>query len=239
MFPPGALVEDAGGVIALGLSFHGVPGQVLTSEVDAEGGLPVADGFMAGEGEVPAGTAIGFGETPLAIELVGRLEDPRCKLVLSHATDVDPEYLAELRACAQKWGVDMCVPIDRIDSVRGVGADGSKVYGLWDVYPHADFCTYPSLYEGFGNALIEAIYFDLPALVNRYTVYEADIGPLGFDFVEIDGQVTEQAVASVRELLQDPQRRQKAVDTNRRLAAEYFSYQVVRDRLQPLIESFG
>ena len=175
----------------------------------------------------------------LAIELVGRLEDPRCKLVLSHATDVDPEYLSELQACAQKWGVDMRVPIDRIDSVRGVGADGSKVYGLWDVYPHADFCTYPSLYEGFGNALIEAIYFDLPALVNRYTVYAADIGPLGFDFCEIDGQVTAQAVASVRDLLNDPQRRQDAVETNRRLAAKHFSYQVVRDRLQPLMQSFG
>ncbi len=175
----------------------------------------------------------------LAIELVGRLEDPRCKLVLSHATDVDPEYLAELQSCAQKWGVDMLVPIDRIDSVRGVGADGSKVYGLWDVYPHADFCTYPSLYEGFGNALIEAIYFDLPAFVNRYTVYEADIRPLGFDFVEIDGQVTEQAVASVREILNDAQRRHEAVETNRRLATEHFSYQVVEDRLLPLIQSFG
>lgn len=173
----------------------------------------------------------------LAIELVGRLEDPRCKLVLSHATDVDPTYLAELRAVARKWGVDMRVPIDLIDSVRSM-RDG-KVYGLWDVYPHADFVTYPSLYEGFGNALIEAIYFRLPTLVNRYSVYEADIGPLGFDLIEIDGTVTDEAVAAVRDVLDDPERRQRMVETNYRLATEHFSYGAVEERLRPLLASFS
>ena len=35
----------------------------------------------------------------------------------------------------------------------------NKVYSLWDAYIYADFVTYPSLYEGFGNALLETIYF--------------------------------------------------------------------------------
>jgi len=174
----------------------------------------------------------------LAIELVGRLGDPRNKLVLSHATDVDAVYLAELRALADRLGVDLRVPIDQIDSVRAI-RDGKRVYGLWDVYPHADFCTYPSLYEGFGNALIEAIYFRLPTLVNRYSVYEADIGPLGFDLVEIDGQVTDEAVEATRELLDNPGRRRQMVETNYALAAEHFSYQAVERQLAPLLASFG
>ncbi|MBN1642697.1 MAG: glycosyltransferase family 4 protein [Anaerolineae bacterium] len=174
----------------------------------------------------------------LAIELVGRLRDPRCKLVLSHATDVDPDYLAELRALAEEWEVDLRVPIDRIDSVR-TEREGVRVYGLWDVYPHADFVTYPSLYEGFGNALIEAIYFRLPALVNRYSVYAADIGPLGFDFVEIDGRVTDEAVAATRALLDDPELRRRTVDRNYALASEHFSYQAVERQLAPLLASFG
>jgi glycosyltransferase involved in cell wall biosynthesis len=172
----------------------------------------------------------------LAIELVGRLRDPRCKLVLSHATDVDPVYLAELRSLAEEWKVDMRVPIDQIDSVR-TERNGRRVYGLWDVYPHADFVTYPSLYEGFGNALIEAIYFRLPALVNRYSVYAADIGPLGFDFVEIDGEVTDDAVEAVRALLDDRERRQGVVDANYALASEHFSYAAVRRQLAPLVSS--
>jgi len=174
----------------------------------------------------------------LAIELVGRLGDPRNKLVLSHATDVDPVYLAELTALADQMGVDMRVPLDQIDSVRAT-RDGHKVYGLWDVYPHADFVTYPSLYEGFGNALIEAIYFKLPTLVNRYSVYAADIGPLGFDLVEIDGQVTDEAVEATRELLESPARRAQMVETNYGLAAEHFSYGAVERALRPLLESFG
>ena len=41
---------------------------------------------------------------------------------------------------------------DRVGETRGVNAKGEKVYTLTDVYPHADLVTYPSLYEGFGNA---------------------------------------------------------------------------------------
>ena len=171
----------------------------------------------------------------LAVELVARLGDPRCKLVLSHATDLDREYLDELRSLANRLGVDMRVPVEHIDSVRGT-RDGHKVYSLWDVYPHADFVTYPSLYEGFGNALIEAVYFKLPMLVNRYPVYAADIAPLGFDFVEIEGRITEEAVVAVRTILADPDRRRQMVETNYRLAARHFSYETVEERLRPLLE---
>lgn len=174
----------------------------------------------------------------LAIELVGRLDDPRCKLVLSHASDVDPVYLAQLNALAEKWDVDLRVPIEHIDSVRST-RDGRKIYGLWDVYPHADFVTYPSLYEGFGNALIEAIYFRLPVFLNRYSVYVEDIAPLGFEFVEIDGVVTDEAVEAVRGLLRPSPARQAMVDKNYALAAEHFSYRAVERALKPLLAALG
>ncbi len=78
----------------------------------------------------------------------------------------------------------------------GRGAEGvddrRKLYSLWDTYPHADLVTYPSLIEGFGNALLETIYFRLPALVNRSAVYTADIGPLGFQFAEIEGVIADE-----------------------------------------------
>ena len=41
---------------------------------------------------------------------------------------------------------------------------------LWDIYPHADLISYPSIYEGYGNAFVEAIYFRKPILVNRYQI---------------------------------------------------------------------
>ncbi len=76
-------------------------------------------------------------------------------------------------------------------------------------------------------------------MVNRYSVYAADIGPLGFDFVEIDGRVTDEAVEAVRGLLQSSSRRQQMVETNYRLAAEHFSYEAVERQLRPLLESFA
>ena len=115
--------------------------------------------------------------------------------------------------------------------------DGRKSYLLWDVYPHADFVTYPTLYEGFGNALLEAIYFRKPVLVNRYSVYVADIAPLGFDFVEVDGWITDDAVARVRRLLDDAERRQEMVEHNFALAREHFSYAVAETRLREVLES--
>ena len=49
---------------------------------------------------------------------------------------------------------------------RGLNAAGKKVYTLFDIYPHADLVTYPSYYEGFGNAFLEAVYFRKPVVVN-------------------------------------------------------------------------
>jgi glycosyltransferase involved in cell wall biosynthesis len=118
---------------------------------------------------------------------------------------------------------------------RRVVRNGRKSYTLWDVYPHADFVTYPSLYEGFGNALLEAIYFRKPMLVNRYSVYVADIAPLGFDFVEVDGWISDEAISRVRRLLDDPTRRQAAVDRNYELARQHFSYEVLAASLKRLL----
>ena len=131
----------------------------------------------------------------LAIELLARLNDSRAKLVITHqAGDEGLDYLHHLQQIAEEKDVDLRYVADQVDDARRMISDGRKIYSLWDTYPHADLVAYPSLYEGFGNALIETIYFRKPAFVNRYSVYAEDIGPLGFQFVELDGAVTECAL---------------------------------------------
>ena len=76
-----------------------------------------------------------------------------------------------------------------------------KYISLWDVYPFADFITYPSLYEGFGNAFLEAIYFKKPMLVNRYTTFVRDIEPQGFDLAVMDGFLSKRTIQAVPEIL--------------------------------------
>jgi glycosyltransferase involved in cell wall biosynthesis len=176
----------------------------------------------------------------LAIETVRRLGDPGCKLVITHhAGDEGMGYLYQLQDMAKRAGVDLRYVADEFDAARRVAPDGAKTYSLADAYLHADFVTYPSLIEGFGNALLETIYFRLPTLVNRYPVYTADIGPLGFNFVEIEGEVTDEAVTRVRRLLDDAGERQAMVEHNFALALEHFSYSVAGARLQEIMATLA
>jgi glycosyltransferase involved in cell wall biosynthesis len=113
-------------------------------------------------------------------------------------------------------------------------------YSLWDVYPFADFITYPSLYEGFGNAFLEAIYFRKPILVNRYATFVRDIEPLGFDLVIMDGYLTRDTVAAVRALLESPARREEMANHNYRVASRHYSYRLLICRLNAILtDIFG
>jgi glycosyltransferase involved in cell wall biosynthesis len=171
----------------------------------------------------------------IAFELLRRLREPRARLMISHqAGDEGMAYYRQLLDRAEAMNVEVHYLAGFVEDQRVVRG-GRKSYTLWDVYAHADFVTYPTLYEGFGNALLEAIYFRKPVLVNRYSVYVADIAPLGFDFVEVDGWITDESVSEVRRLLDDPGRRQTMVDTNYQLAHRYFSYDVLARKLEELL----
>lgn len=156
-------------------------------------------------------------------------------LVISHhAGDEGVAYLESLQYLAQRWRVPLYYAAHRF-TTRLTSEQGR--FALWDAYVHADFVTYPSLYEGFGNALLEAIYFRLPVMVNRYQVFVQDIAPLGFDLIEIDGQVTEDTVERVVEVLRDPVRRRRMVEHNYEVARAHFSYEAVTPTLAALLET--
>ncbi len=147
-------------------------------------------------------------------------------LLSHHAGDEGMAYFHHLQTLAREWRVPMRYAAEYFQP-RPSQKGARKAYSLWDAYVHADFVTYPSLYEGFGNALLEAIYFRLPLMVNRYSVYTADIAPLGFDLIEIDGVVEDETVEAVIEVLRDPVRRRRMVERNYQLAREHFSYEAV------------
>jgi glycosyltransferase involved in cell wall biosynthesis len=171
----------------------------------------------------------------LAIDLLARLNNPRAKLVITHkAGDEGLQYLQALQHQAKEMGVDLRYVADVVDDVRGRTADGRKIYSLWDTYPHADFVTYPSLYEGFGNALLETVYFRLPALVNQYHVYVDDIAPHGFQFVEIERRVTDETVTAVGEILANPETAVEMTNRNYELALTHFSYETLEKILADL-----
>lgn len=164
-----------------------------------------------------------------AIKLVGMLKDPRYKLVISHdAGDEGHDYKNQLEELAKQEGVDLRFFAARIGEVRQVDHEGNKIYTLWDIYKHADLMTYPSTYEGFGNALLEAIYFRVPVVINRYSIYVQDIEPKGFKLLEMDGFITAKLVEDVRRVIEDKKHRDSIVNHNYKVARKYYSYTVLR-----------
>jgi glycosyltransferase involved in cell wall biosynthesis len=167
-----------------------------------------------------------------AIELVRWLKEPRAKLVISHpAGDEGSDYLQMIRERIEDARIDVRFIADRVGEERGRTPEGKKIYTLFDVYPHADLVTYPSHYEGFGNAFLEAIYFRKPVVVNTYAVYARDIAPLGFQTIEMSQLVTKQVVESVRQVLASRTLRDEWAGINYALAMRYFSYAVGRRKL--------
>jgi glycosyltransferase involved in cell wall biosynthesis len=162
-----------------------------------------------------------------AIELIHRL-GRKAKLVISHASgDEGYDYEQRLIEYSKLMKVNTIFVSEIINEQRGTTTDGRKIYTLEDVYPYADLVTYPSTFEGFGNAFLETLYFKKPIVVNTYSIYIKDIKPKGFSVIEIDGYVTEKAVELTKQILEDPALCQKMVDHNYELGKQYFSYTVL------------
>ena len=136
---------------------------------------------------------------------------------------------------AEHQGVDLRLVSDRLDEVRGEDEQGRRRYTLADAYAVADFITYPSAHEGFGNALIEAFYHRKPVLVNRYSIFVTDIEPKGFQVITMNGYLTKQVVGQVQRVVEDHEYREKMVQRNYELGRHFFSYSVLRRKLRVLI----
>ncbi|HEY6170215.1 MAG TPA: glycosyltransferase family 4 protein [Verrucomicrobiae bacterium] len=197
------------------------------ADVRREIGLSDGDWFILQPTRVVARKGIEH-----AIELVRRLNDPRAKLVISHpAGDEGSAYMQLLRERIEDARIDVRFVADRVGEQRGTDAQGRKLYTLYDLYPHADLVTYPSFYEGFGNAFLEAIYFGKPVVVNTYAVYARDIDPLGFKTIKMSQLITNQVVQQTREILTNQSLRDEWAKTNFELGLKYFSYGVARRKL--------
>ena len=175
----------------------------------------------------------------LAIDLVARLERPDAALLItSPAGDEGFEYLVGLERLAEDMGVDLRYAPERFAPNHSDALDPyvpKPTHTLVDAYIAADLITYPSYYEGFGNALVEAVFFGKPLVVNRYSVYEADIRPLGFRFVELAGAVTDENVAEVRALLGDLERQRADAEHNFVIGREQLSYDRLAHSLAGLL----
>ncbi len=198
----------------------------------------------------------------IALELVARLGSPEHRgaldrrvrergggfsgrpVVLLPNLVEDPGYCEALRERAARLGVDARFVSDQVASTRRPGC-----LSLWDTYLCADFVTYPSLQEGWGNQFLEAVWARLPMAVYEYPVFRSDIAPAGFQYVSLghsyerdeDGlaRVPEPtlrgAAQEVADLLSRPDRYRKLVEHNHALGKARFSLEILREELDRLV----
>jgi mannosylglucosylglycerate synthase len=174
-----------------------------------------------------------------AIELARRIEVD-CVLVITHGSgDEGHEYKNYLLDYASLLGVDLRLVAERCAPTRSHTKDGKQIYSLFDVYQQADLVTYPSQLEGFGNALLEAVYYQKPILTSAYRILKTDIQPKGFRFIEFDDYFRPEFIKQVREVLLNPCSAEGMVNHNFEIGRRYYSYRILQEQLVNLLSEIS
>lgn len=169
-------------------------------------------------------------------------------LVLVGLPESESGYVEKLKEKAKTHDLSLIFKNDIIDHSRGF--DDRKIYSLWDAYVDADFITYPSILEGWGNQFLEAVFSKKPILVYEYPVYLTDIKHHDFEVVSlgntfaydnnqlayVEPDVVQQAAGEMAEILMDASRRKYAVEKNFDIAQAEFSYESLKALLKIIFE---
>jgi mannosylglucosylglycerate synthase len=174
---------------------------------------------------------------------------PRLVYVMAGLPESSFDYLQSLKKKAEDLGVDMRFVNDYIDHSRGM-KNAQKIYSLWDAYVAADFVMYPSILEGWGNQLLEAVFAKKPMVIYEYPVYQTDIANKGFSFISLGGNHTvgedglvqvennkvKDAAKQAIDILTNPSLYNEVTNHNFAIGQQYFSYEALKSYLSPLVE---
>jgi glycosyltransferase involved in cell wall biosynthesis len=181
-------------------------------------------------------------------------DDDRIVFVLAGYAldDVTGRYKSVLAHKAEQMGVEALFIADLVGERRST-RKGEKIYSLWDTYVFADFITYPSLWEGWGNQLLEALRARLPVMLFEYPVYKADIKDKGLKVVSLGDEITghdehglvtispeiiQRAADFAIELLTNAELFQATVQHNYRVGKKHYSMDALYIYLDQLMHSY-
>lgn len=166
---------------------------------------------------------------------------------LYQGDEPNENYIEQIREQADAAGIPFHMIADRVASTRGTDEQGRPVFTNRDILANADLVTYLPIWEGFGNALLEAIAARVPVITTTYLVYKTDVMITGLENIEIrdrygdDGLlvIPDSALDAMHHILTHPDARREMTDANFRIARSEFGLNVLREKLDGLLSVYG
>ena len=147
----------------------------------------------------------------------------------------DASYLEELREYASLKSVPLLILSEKVRKDTSF---------FWRLYNVADFVTYPTILEGWGNQLLEAIAAKKAIVLFEYEVFKSDIKPMGLryvslgdryfregNFVKVEESVLQRAVEELSKLLRDSSFYRETVEHNFEVGRRHFSLEKLEEIL--------
>ena len=109
-------------------------------------------------------------------------------LLAGYAEQEARDYLRTILDALDNRGIPYMNIQPRIAAERKVNKSGEKIYSLFDTYAFSDIVSYPSIYEGWGNQFIEAVFAGKPVAAFEYPVFLTDIKPKGYSYISLGSE---------------------------------------------------
>ena len=190
-----------------------------------------------------------------SVRLVGRFMEvypdlaPRVQFIISlyQGDELNANYIDDITGLADRLGVRLHLISDRVTSRRDHNTEGRKLYTTRDVLVHADLATYLPVWEGFGNAFLEAVSCRVPIVTTTYLVYKTDIQGAGFRVPEVrdrydrNGQleIPDTVLEEMRRILSDREYRSSIVEHNFRVGKAEFGFAALEEGLLGLLDDYA
>lgn len=189
-----------------------------------------------------------------SVALVGRFMEKfpqyadRTHFIISlyQGDELNDSYVSDIQGMAERLGVKLHLISERVASLRGTDKSGRKMFTNRDVLVHADLVTYLPVWEGFGNALLEAIAARVPVITTTYLVYKTDIKVCGFNNIEVRDRydnfgrliIEDEILDRMVQALEDRDYRRKLIEENFQIAAREFGYTTLDEKLNQVMERY-